>query len=195
MEKRPPTTLNRGRVMSESKETIGHRRRLSSSLVFAAAALISAYAVFGLPVVGRAQQASPAQPAQQETGAMLWQKGACANCHGNLAAGDGDSAYPTGPNLRLTKLKRDQLVETISCGRPGTPMPYNLAGAYAQTSCYGIPLGPPAGVNRGAGFTAAQIEKVVDFLTANVVGVTKITRENCAAFFDGDTNSPLCQQY
>jgi hypothetical protein len=163
-------------------------------LVFASAVIVSAYAVFGLPSLGRAQQA-PGQPAQQETGAMIWQKGGCSNCHGNLAAGDGDSAYPSGPNLRLTKLKKDQLVETISCGRLGTPMPFNLVGAYTQTPCYGIPLGPPADVSRGAGFTAVQIGKLVDFLTASVVGVTKITRENCAAFFDGDANSPLCQQF
>ena len=181
--------------MSRSKETIGHRSRLSRTLVLASAVIVSAYAVFGLPPLGLAQQASAGQPAQQETGAMIWQKGGCTNCHGNLAAGDGDPSYPTGPNLRLTKLKRDQLVETISCGRPGTPMPFNLAGAYTQTACYGIPPGPPTGVNRGAGFTAPQIAKLVDFLTANVVGVTKITRENCAAFFDGDPNSPLCQQY
>ena len=127
---------------------------------------------------------------------MLWQSGGCFNCHGNLAAGDGDPSYPTGPNLRQTKLKRDQLVETISCGRPGTPMPFNLAGAYTETACYGKPLGPaPADVNRGAGFTADQIQTLVDFLMKDVVGVTKITRENCAAFFDGDANSPLCQQY
>jgi hypothetical protein len=178
--------------MSKSKATISHQNRLARSLVLASAAIVSACAVFGLPALARAQQAAPAP---QESGATIWQKGGCANCHGNLAAGDGDSAYPAGPNLRLTKLKRDGLIETISCGRPGTPMPFNLAGAYTQTPCYGIPLGPPTDVNRGAGFTAPQIAKLVDFLTTNVVGVTKITKENCAAFFDGDTNSPLCQQY
>jgi hypothetical protein len=126
---------------------------------------------------------------------MVWEKGGCFNCHGNLADGDGDPAYPVGPSLRATALTRDQLLETISCGRPGTPMPYNLAGAYTETACYGFPLGEPSDVARGAGLTAEQLTKLVDFLMENVVGVRRITRENCAAFFGGNLDAPLCRQY
>jgi mono/diheme cytochrome c family protein len=178
--------------MSKSNDARSHRSRLGT-VVLAVAVVVSGCAMFALAPVGGVHAAAPAKP---ETGGMIWQKGGCSNCHGNLAAGDGDSAYPTGPNLRLTGLNHDQLIMTISCGRPKTPMPYNLATAYTQTQCNGMPLGaPPSDVNRGAGFTAAQIATLVDFLTANVVGKTNITRENCAAFFDGDANSPLCQQY
>lgn len=132
----------------------------------------------------------------QEDGGALWGRGGCLNCHGNLAAGDGDAAYPAGPNLRRTKLERDQLIETIACGRPGADMPYNLAGAYTEIACYDLPLGEaPEEVANGPGFTAGEIEALVDFLVANVVGVTKITRENCGAFFGGNPNVPSCLQY
>jgi hypothetical protein len=126
---------------------------------------------------------------------MAWQEGGCFNCHGNLAAGDGDPAYPAGPSLRSSRLDRDLLVTTISCGRPGTGMPMNLVGAYMETPCYGLPLGEPPGVSRGANFTAEEIEALVDFLLENVVGVRTITRENCAVFFGGNLNAPACLQY
>jgi hypothetical protein len=74
-------------------------------------------------------------------------------------------------------------------------MPMNLAGAYTETPCYGLPLGEPPGVPRGANFTAEQIEALVDFLLEHVVGVRPITRENCAVFFGGNMNAPACLQY
>ena len=131
---------------------------------------------------------------QERTGADLWSFGGCFNCHGNLAAGDGDPAYPAGPDLRRTGLTPEQLYEVIACGRPSTPMPHNLVNAYAETACYGLPLGPPPTM-RGADFTAAEVQILTDFLVANVVGVTRITREYCAAFFGGNLNAPACAEY
>ncbi len=133
--------------------------------------------------------------AQQVDGAALWSMGGCFNCHGNLAAGDGDAAYPGGPNLRLSTLDREQLFETIACGRPSTPMPYNLAGAYTETLCYGMPAGPPPDVPEGAGFNAEEVGALTDFLFDHVLGVRQITRENCALFFGGNDRAPLCRQY
>jgi hypothetical protein len=129
-----------------------------------------------------------------ESGATIWQKAGCFNCHGNLAAGDGDAAYPPGPNLRRSRLDRDQLIETIACGRPSTAMPFHLRGAYTETACYGLPLGPPPDVPDGGQFSAEQIDMLADFLIENALGVTRITRENCAAFV-GDANNPMCLQY
>ena len=178
--------------MSQSTVRLGSQRALGRNLLLAAAMVVSAGALMSLASPGRAQPAPPAQP---DTGATIWGKGGCFNCHGNLAAGDGDPSYPQGPNLRQTRLTRDQLIETISCGRPGTPMPFNLAGAYTQTACYAMPLGPPPEVSRGASFSAEQIQVLVDFLVQNVVGKSNITRENCAVFFNGNANAPLCRQF
>ena len=101
-------------------------------------------ALAGLVIGATAVLASPSFA--QATGANIWAKGGCADCHGNLAAGDGDPAYPQGPNLRRTALQRAELREVIACGRPGTDMPYHVVDAYtAGTPCFGITAGvPPA---------------------------------------------------
>lgn len=160
----------------------GNRLRLGRvAMAIAAGGLLAAIAMPG--------------GAQELDGAALWSLGGCFNCHGALAAGDGDPAYPVGPSLRSSRLSRDQFLETLACGRPSTGMPFNLAGAYTQTPCYGLPLGAPPAVLAGADFTPAQIEALVDFLMNSVVGVRTITRENCAVFFDGNVNAPTCRQY
>ena len=146
-------------------------------------------AILGLPA--KAQDAA----AQEFTGAQLWQQGGCFRCHGNLADGAGDGASPPAPNLRRSALDRDRLIEVIGCGRPGTEMPYNLAGAYTEVSCYSIPLGKPPRVDRGGGFTGEQIDTLVDFLLKHVVRQARITRENCGAFFGGNIDAPLCRKY
>ncbi len=132
----------------------------------------------------------------QDGGANVWLKSACANCHGNLADGDGDPAYPPGPSLRKTKLDADLLRETISCGRPGTKMPFHLDGAYTKTSCYGVPVGAvPDQTAKGAQLTEQQIKTLVDFLVANVVGQARLNKKYCAAFNEGNQNAPECLQY
>ncbi len=165
-------------------------RHLKSSHLgsLVATALFAASAMVVLTSPGRAQA--------ERTGAELWSIGGCANCHGNLAAGDGDPAYPTGPNLRESGLDRDLFTETVACGRPSTPMPYNLVNAYVEVECYGMGLGaPPEGTARGADFTGEQVDLLIDFLFENVVGQRRITRENCAMFFGGNANSPACRQF
>lgn len=132
----------------------------------------------------------------QQAGAGIWSRGGCADCHGNLAAGDGDPTYPPGPNLRRITLKRDELIETIACGRPGTGMPTNMKGAWTATSCFGIPPGAvPMDVVARATLTAQEVDTLADFLLNFVVGKTKITRENCAIFNEGNANTPACLQY
>lgn len=135
-------------------------------------------------------------PSQAQDGGALWGRAGCADCHGPLAAGAGDPAYPDGPSLRRTRLDRDELIETISCGRPGTDMPYNLKGAYTEVACYGLPPGDMPGEVTGQGFLAAEeLETLVDFLLEYAVGKRKITRENCAAFYGGNLEARGCLQY
>ncbi len=131
----------------------------------------------------------------QMTGGDLWGRGGCADCHGNLAAGDGDPTYPAGPNLRRTTLQPDDLRETIACGRPGTGMPYHLANAYAGTACYGMTGAVPEGTRRGIAMTAQELDMLADFLTTSVKGQARITKANCALFYGGNPNDPGCAQY
>ncbi len=143
-------------------------------------------------VIGALLALSTPSLAQDDGGAM-WGRGGCGGCHGPLAEGGDDPAEPTGPNLRTTRLDRDLLLETISCGRPGTKMPFNLTGAYTATSCYGIPVGEvPAETAGAGGFTAEELDSLVNFLMDNVVGVRRITRQNCALFFGGNENARAC---
>ena len=132
----------------------------------------------------------------QVAGADVWSQSGCSRCHGNLAEGGGGGAEPAGPNLRTTRLDRDQIVEVITCGRPGTEMPYNVRGAYTEVACYGLPVGEvPDGMGGAGLITVEEVEALADFLMEYVVGERRITRENCAVFYGGNPNSPRCLQY
>lgn len=123
-------------------------------------------------------------------------KGRCISCHG--WAGDGMGApHSAGnaANLRQTKLDREQLIQIISCGVPGTAMPHFNAFAYSEDACYGmqtadigtnIPPRPPRPLQQ------REIGVLVDYLLAKVIGRGKPSRGECAEFY-GD--SPVCDDY
>jgi len=147
---------------------------------------------FILAFVGLAIVAMAA-PTLAQDGGELFGRGGCAGCHGNLAQGGDDGAEEPGPDLRSSRLDRDLILETIACGRPGTAMPFNLTGAYTEIECYGIPVGEvPPETNGGGGFNAEELEILATFLMENVVGVRRITRQNCALFFGGNENARAC---
>jgi hypothetical protein len=167
----------------------------------AATRAVPAGMLFFLSLPIQAQEAGVAGQAGAEGGAALagatmWSEAGCFACHGDLAEGGGDAANALGPNLRSTQLEREGLIEVISCGRPGTPMPMHLEGAYTEVPCYDMPLGPvPDNVTGTGVFTVEEVGSLVDFLEEHVVGVDRITRPNCAAFFGGDENARTCLQY
>src|SRR5882762_6135833 len=54
---------------------------------------------------------------------LFLEKAQCSYCHGWAGDGSGDPRSPgIAANLRNSALTRDQLVEVIMCGRPGTAM-------------------------------------------------------------------------
>ncbi len=115
--------------------------------------------------------------------------GYCVNCHG--WAGDGKSGTnlqaPVGPNLRETGLDTAGLIETIGCGRPGTPMPYHDRAAYRDGRCFGMALTdfePGSAPVRGKTFSDRDVINVVAFLEADVIGRGEPTYADCAAFYD-----------
>jgi mono/diheme cytochrome c family protein len=116
------------------------------------------------PVLVWAQDA-----ARLAAGEDAWNKAGCFQCHGTSGEGGDGGEYPAGPSLRTTKLDRATLAETISCGRPGTPMPAWLDGAYAQSPCYGMPK-RPADVVLTPVLSADEIAALVDYLMARIVG-------------------------
>jgi mono/diheme cytochrome c family protein len=117
-------------------------------------------------VSARAQSA-----ARVAAGEDAWNKAGCFQCHGAAGEGGSGGEFPAGPSLRNTRLDRATLAETISCGRPGTEMPAWRDGAYTQRPCYGLPKGrPPAGVALTPVLGAEEIEALVDYLVAQIVG-------------------------
>lgn len=123
-----------------------------------------------------------------ERGRTVYQSvGYCVNCHG--WAGEGKKGIrlqaPAGPNLRETGLDTAALIETVECGRPGTPMPYHDRAAYRDGRCYGLTaedLGddiPP----RGHTFRPVDAENVVAYLQAAIIGHGAPTLEECQAYY------------
>ena len=149
--------------------------------------IVAAGLVCSLPLA-RAQDASDIA----EGGRLFRQKANCQSCHG--WAGDGrkmDSQMPDGANLRETKLDRAAIVMTIKCGLPGTGMPPFDKFAYSDGRCYGLKTADL----RRSGQTLSdppdtlqnrEIEYIVDFLEAKVVGKGAMNRARCIEFWGSD---------
>jgi mono/diheme cytochrome c family protein len=121
-------------------------------------------------MIAAAASTSRAQDAARlAAGEDAWNKAGCFQCHGTSGEGGDGGEFPAGPSLRATRLDRATLAETISCGRPGTPMPAWLDGAYAQSPCYGM-LQRPADVVLTPVLSADEIAALVDYLMARIVG-------------------------
>jgi len=131
-----------------------------------------------------------ASVAQDETkvkaGLEIWKSAGCADCHGSFADGDKQrDEAPTGANLRTSRLDAAGLKQTISCGRPGADMPSFDEGAYTVHACAGRPLGPapdnlypaPSKLN------PADIDTLIAYLQARVIGRGRITRDECLYYY------------
>ncbi len=115
-------------------------------------------------------------------------------------AGDGAGAPQSSggvADLREAKITRKQLIEVIGCGRPGAAMPRFDDQAYAEKRCYGgtteavlsRDLPPP-----GSLLQRREIEALVDFLQAKIIGRGPITRDECLEAF-GERAAKSCAQY
>jgi mono/diheme cytochrome c family protein len=102
-------------------------------------------------------------------------KADCQFCHGPDGDGRGDPRSPgRAANLHETHLNRDQLIEVVTCGRPGTEMPHFDKYAYEDTDCYGL-KGKNVGDDavrdpHSTSLTKREIEAVVDYVLAKFVG-------------------------
>jgi mono/diheme cytochrome c family protein len=129
-------------------------------------------------------------------GLATWKTAGCVDCHGPFADGDReDDDFPIGANLRTTKLDAGALKMTIRCGRPGTGMPSFDDDAYTMRECYGRPLGARPGNLQPSSRTLSldEVELVIAYLQARIIGRGKITREECLAYYDGQADT--CEDY
>ena len=130
---------------------------------------------------------------------LYLQKGDCQACHGWAADGRKmDSQMPDGANLRTTRLDRDKLITAIKCGRPGRGMPAFDRLAYSDGRCnnmkqadlkrLGLELPDPP-----ATLQPREIDQLVDFLFAKVIGKGPLNRSTCIEYWGSDVE--VCREF
>ena len=125
--------------------------------------------------------------AKVRAGLETWRSSGCVDCHGPFADGArDDDDYPQGANLRTTRLDAAGIKLTISCGRPGTGMPSFDAGAYTIRACPGQPLGakPDNLQPTPRTLSPSEIDALIAYLQARVVGHGKVTRQECLVYYE-----------
>lgn len=159
--------------------------RLKFASMTMAASLALSWAAIATPA---SAQQTEQNPQMVVLGQRIWkEKIACNDCHGWSGNGvPDDSRQPVGANLRETKLTEEQLVEVIKCGRPATGMPHFDARAYEDDRCYGLKaadLGKDVPPFLGTGLIPREIQAVVAYLEAKVIGRGAFTRAECEDYF------------
>src|SRR5262252_6773982 len=123
-----------------------------------------------------------------KAGLAAWRNSGCADCHGAFANGEKEhDESPTGADLRRARLSAAEIKLAIRCGRPGTGMPSFEEGAP------GCPGGGGDLYPAPANLTAGQIDDVVAYLQARIIGKGKITYQVCVLSY---TEKPdWCDDY
>lgn len=132
-------------------------------------------------------------------GQDIWtNKAGCQQCHG--WAGDGARGFHSeglAPSLRLTALTRDQIRQTIQCGRPGTAMPHFDRFAYTDKRCYGMTedeLGAAVPNRATVTLQPYEIDALADYVATKIKGAGPVTRAQCNEFFGAGAGS-RCDGY
>ena len=153
-------------------------------------AFVPAFLILGAPAL--AQDTGARRAAE---GKQVYQRANCVGCHkwhGDGGGGYGGSAL----SLRASALTREQIIEVLNCGRPGTGMPYHLRSAYDGNGCYGMTredLGKDMPITAAAFLRPGEIEAVTDYVVANIQHRGEPSYADCAAFFG--ENARVCSVY
>jgi mono/diheme cytochrome c family protein len=138
---------------------------------------------------------SPSASDPTAVGKAVFKRANCVGCHkwhGNGGGGYGGDAL----SLRTTELTREQIMETVSCGRPGTGMPFFIRGAYDTTKCYDMnrqEVGNQIPPEANTFLRPSDIEAVADYVLAHIKGKGEPKYGECIDFF-GNT-SRVCDVY
>jgi mono/diheme cytochrome c family protein len=161
----------------------------------AAAAFLAYVVAVSSSISGVAHGQSAIAPDPTDSGKGVFKRANCMGCHkwhGNGGGSYGGDAL----SLRKTELTREQIIETVGCGRPGTGMPFFLRGAYDTIKCYDMVRHDLAGQMppEATGFLrSSEIEAVADYVIARIKGKGEPTHTECISFFsDG---SRVCNVY
>jgi mono/diheme cytochrome c family protein len=162
-----------------------------------AGVLLVSVAALNFSMLASAYGQSAQAPASDPTnaGKAVFSRANCVGCHkwhGNGGGGYGGDAL----SLRKTEMSRDQIIETVGCGRPGTGMPFFTRGAYDEVKCHGMNRQdagaqmPPEG---GTFLRPKDIEAVADYVIAHIKGTGEPTYAECVTFFS--STSRVCDVY
>jgi mono/diheme cytochrome c family protein len=169
---------------------------MRNAITALSAVLLSTIACAGLFAPGLVAAQSPSHTAS-DAGLHVFKSANCMGCHkwyGGGGGGYGGAAL----SLRRTQLTRDQIIEVVSCGRPGTGMPYHMRGAYDDDGkCYGgltkVQLGDTIPPEPAHYLRPSDIAAVADYVVTHLKGKGDPTFEECQAFFG--THSRVCDTY
>jgi mono/diheme cytochrome c family protein len=157
--------------------------------------LLLAFLVFGHLMSGSAAAVGPTEgvevPRSTGYGLATAKRANCMSCH--KWHGDGGPGYGGAAiSLRKTQLNREQLIQTILCGRPGAGMPYFDRQAYKQKACYEMTFDdftddPDHKPMPGKKFlNERQVNAVADFIVNELQG-QPLSKEYCEMFYSGPT--------
>jgi len=136
----------------------------------------------------------------QETGQAIYKRANCVGCH--KWHGDGGGGYGGAAlSLRKTELDKDQIIQTVTCGRPGTGMPFFSRDPYPKTdadppNCYGLSkkdLADLAIAQGGVVLREEEIAAVAGYVITNIKGKGEPNLADCIAFFGDQSNA--CEVY
>ena len=158
-----------------------------------AAAMLGLACLLG--VAFQAQAQLPGQP-PGSFGKHLYAEH-CASCHkwdGSGGGGYGGAAA----SLRASHLDEAQMVNIVSCGIPGSGMPYHLSDAYTKDHpCYGSTdphsFGSNAPLQPKAFLHPSEIRQIVTYVQTTIRGRGETTFAECQAFFG--THTRACDNY
>ena len=134
---------------------------------------LAVIAFVAIPTGVHAQSADPT-----DAGKAVFKRANCFGCHkwhGNGGGGYGGDAL----SLRRTELTKDQIVETVECGRPGTGMPFFMRGAYDTTKCYDMDrqqVGAQSPPEANVFLRHEDVEVVADYVLTHIKGKGEPTR-------------------
>lgn len=134
---------------------------------------------------------------QASEGKRIFQRANCVGCHkwhGGGGGGYGGDAL----SLRATQLDRDQIIMTVTCGRPTTGMPYFQRNAYdgEDHPCYGLgrqELGKDIPIEANIFLRPNEVAAVADYVIAEVKGRGEPNYAECIGFFG--EGSRVCNVY
>lgn len=130
-------------------------------------------------------------------GKEVYRTGNCIGCHkwhGHGGGGYGGDAL----SLRVMVLDRQQVLDVVRCGRPGTHMPYHDTKAWDEGRCYGgakrTDLPSEVFPSFGVSLTEREMQAVTDYTMVVLKGKGEPNLEECLAFWDKDAVR-TCKSY